>query len=109
DIAREISGAAPARFLAEAGSHDAANLDTPPRLAGGVALTGVVVGAIAADDGDVMTVLDQPGCQIAGVLCCRRAVGIERLIENENSHRWKEGSRRSDDDGVGRALRMFLA
>ena len=52
--AGKAGGAAQARGLAETARRDAANVDAAPLLAARIALAGVVVGAVAADDRDVV-------------------------------------------------------
>ena len=60
---------------------------TPRHTSSGrIPLAGVVVRAAAAHDRDVVTALHQLRGEIAGVLRRRRDVGVEGLIEKQNSH-----------------------
>ena len=86
DVAAEIGGAPPPRLLPEAERRDAANLHAAPDLARGIPFARVVVRPPAADDGDVVSALDQRRRKIAGVLGRRRDVRVKRLVEEEDFH-----------------------
>src|SRR5204863_7263554 len=81
--AGEAGGAAQPRGLAETARRDAADVDAAPFFAAGIAFADVVVGAIAADDGDGVAAVCERDGQIAPVLGGRGDVGIESLIKKE--------------------------
>src|SRR5439155_18672917 len=86
EIAAEVGRAAPAGRLSKAERRNSSNLHAAPLLARRIPLGGIVVRALAADDGHVVALARQGHCEIAEVLSGGRDVGIERLIEEENFH-----------------------
>ena len=86
-VAAEVDGPPPPCRLAEARAGDAPDFYTAPRFARAVPLAwSVVVGAATGHRCYSVSAFDQSQSEVAHVLRRRGDVGVERLIENENSH-----------------------
>ena len=87
DVAAEVGSAPPARLLAEAEARDPADLDAAPSFSPGIPLAWVVVGPATADDGHLVSTLDQRNRKITNVLRRCDNVRVERLIKKEDLQR----------------------